>query len=64
MPLFRTVTEFAAPAEVCFDLARSIDLHVESMVASEERAVGGVTSGLIGGGQEEHVFAGTALEPG
>jgi len=37
---------------VCFDLSRSIDLHLESMIASNERAVGGITSGLIGEGEE------------
>ena len=41
-----------APVEVCFDLSRSIDLHLESMLASDERAVAGVTSGLICGGEE------------
>jgi ligand-binding SRPBCC domain-containing protein len=47
----RIVTDIAAPVDVCFDLSRSIDLHVESMVASQERAVAGVTSGLIGAGE-------------
>jgi hypothetical protein len=46
------VTDIAAPTGVCFDLSRSIDLHLESMVASNERAVAGVTSGLICEGQE------------
>lgn len=41
-----------APVEVCFDLSRSIDLHLESMLASDERAVAGVTSGLIRGGEQ------------
>lgn len=41
-----------APVEVCFDLSRSIDLHLESMLASDEQAVAGVTSGLICGGEE------------
>ena len=49
---FRLVTDIAAPAEVCFDLSRSIDLHLESMAASQEQAVAGVTSGLIGAGAE------------
>jgi ligand-binding SRPBCC domain-containing protein len=49
---FRIVTDIAAPVEVCFDLSRSIDLHLESMAASQEQAVGGVTSGLIGAGEE------------
>lgn len=46
------MTELAAPVEVSFDLSRSIDLHLESMIASKERAVAGVTSGLISEGQE------------
>jgi len=49
---FRIVTEIAAPIDVCFDLSRSIDVHLDSMVASKERAVGGVTEGLIGAGEE------------
>lgn len=48
----RMVTQIAAPVEVCFDLSRSIDLHLESMIASKERAVGGVTAGLISAGEE------------
>ncbi|BCW20092.1 hypothetical protein NtRootA9_28000 [Arthrobacter sp. NtRootA9] len=42
----------ALPVEELFDLARSIDLHVDSQQKSGERAVGGVTEGLIGEGQE------------
>jgi len=45
-------TQVRAPVERCFDLARDIDLHRRSMEASGERAVAGVTSGLIGPGQE------------
>ena len=45
-------TKIGAPLEHCFDLARSIDLHLESMARSRERAVAGVTSGLIGLGEE------------
>jgi ligand-binding SRPBCC domain-containing protein len=52
MATFRVVTDIEAPAERCFDLSRSIDLHLESMLASDERAVGGVTSGLISAGEE------------
>jgi len=48
MPVIRLSTPIRAPIEVCFDLARSIDLHLESMKASRERAVSGVTHGLIG----------------
>ncbi|WP_426996713.1 SRPBCC family protein [Pseudarthrobacter sp. N5] len=45
-------TESAIPRERLFDLARSIDAHVDSMDSSGERAVDGVTSGLIGEGQD------------
>jgi ligand-binding SRPBCC domain-containing protein len=36
-----------APIERCFDLARSIDLHVESMQSSGEKAIAGKRDGLI-----------------
>lgn len=36
-----------APMERCFDLSRSIDLHVSSTDGTRERAVHGVISGLI-----------------
>ena len=52
MPVLRIVTRIQAPPETCFDLSRSIDLHLESMIVSQERAVAGVTSGLIGYGEE------------
>jgi ligand-binding SRPBCC domain-containing protein len=45
-------TESQLPVERLFNLARSIDAHVESQRTSGERAVAGVTSGLIGEGQE------------
>lgn len=46
------ITEIAAPRERCFDLARSIDLHLLSTQGTGERAIAGVTSGLIGLGQD------------
>jgi ligand-binding SRPBCC domain-containing protein len=52
VPVFRIETDIAAPVATCFDLARSIDLHLESMIASKERAVAGITTGLIGAGEE------------
>jgi len=48
MPVIHLQTRINAPAEVVFDLARSIDLHKDSMAHTDERAVAGVTSGLIG----------------
>lgn len=41
-----------APIDRCFDLSRSIDLHLLGTSQTREQAVGGVTSGLIGMGQE------------
>lgn len=48
MPLIELQTLIAAPAERVFDLARSIDAHQDSAEGTHERAVLGVTSGLIG----------------
>ena len=45
-------TTIAAPRERCFDLARSVELHVRSTSATGERAVGGRTAGLLGPGDE------------
>jgi ligand-binding SRPBCC domain-containing protein len=44
-------TEIAAPLERCFLLSLSIDLHVESTAQTGERAIAGVTRGLIGPGE-------------
>lgn len=52
MPTIRLTTEIRAPLERVFDLARSIDLHMESMTRYDETAIGGVTGGLIGPDQE------------
>lgn len=45
-------TRIRAPVERCFDLARSIDLHLDSTAKTGERAVAGVTAGLIGQGEQ------------
>ena len=52
MAILRTVTDIESTPDLCFELSRSIDLHLESMAASQERAVAGVTSGLICLGEE------------
>ncbi len=52
MPTIELATAIAAPIERVFDLARSIDLHTNSTSSTGERAIAGVTSGLIGPGQE------------
>ena len=52
MPVIELATSISAPVERVFDLARSIDLHTNSTSSTGERAVAGVTSGLIGPEQE------------
>ncbi|WP_346881523.1 SRPBCC family protein [uncultured Algibacter sp.] len=48
MPLIKIKTEIEADVKTCFDLARNIDIHQESMQHSGEIAISGKTSGLIG----------------
>ena len=47
-------TLIAAPIERCFDLSRSVEVHLLSNVHSGEQALalGGVTSGLVGLSEE------------
>lgn len=52
MPVITLRTEIACPIETAFDLSRSIELHEESTAATNEKAVAGRTSGLIGPGEE------------
>jgi ligand-binding SRPBCC domain-containing protein len=52
MPVIVLRTRVAAPPARCFDLARDVDLHQRSTAASRERAVAGVTTGLLGAGDE------------
>lgn len=47
MPVIKTEFFINAPIQVCFDLARSIDIHMDSTAHTHERAIAGVTSGLI-----------------
>ncbi|MDB5139031.1 MAG: cell division protein [Mucilaginibacter sp.] len=44
-------THINAPIERCFDLSRSIDLHMESTKQTGEQAIAGRTSGLISLGE-------------
>jgi ligand-binding SRPBCC domain-containing protein len=48
MQLIQLETKIAAPPERCFLLSLSIDLHMESTAPTRERAIAGVTNGLIG----------------
>ena len=47
MPVIHLQTLIDAPRERVFDLARSIDAHQTSTPGTGERAVAGVTSGLL-----------------
>ncbi|CAH0998661.1 hypothetical protein LEM8419_00006 [Neolewinella maritima] len=51
MPVIRLETLIRESPATVFDLARSIDLHTISTQQTSERAVAGVTSGLIGMGE-------------
>ena len=44
-------TRINAPIQKCFDLARSIDLHMESTKQTGEKAIAGRTAGLIEPGE-------------
>src|SRR5687768_4998358 len=52
MAIIRIETDIAAPPAVCFDLARNVDAHVASTTATGERAIAGVTTGLLNLGDE------------
>ena len=50
--VIRLETRILAPIDLCFDLARDIDIHIKSTQKTREKAVAGVTSGLINLGEE------------
>ena len=52
MGRIRLVTHVRAPIARCFDLSRCVEAHVDSAAGTGERAVAGVTSGLLGLGDE------------
>lgn len=51
MPVIKLETLINAPIERVFDLSRSVDLHADSMAHTNEKAVAGVTKGLINLGE-------------
>jgi ligand-binding SRPBCC domain-containing protein len=51
MPVINLEILVNAPIDRVFDLARSIDLHRETMSKHDEKAIAGVTSGLINLGE-------------
>jgi ligand-binding SRPBCC domain-containing protein len=52
MPVIELITEINAPIERCFNLSRSINLHLLSTSKTNEKAIAGVTCGLIGLGEQ------------
>ncbi|GLY11930.1 SRPBCC family protein [Bacillus badius] len=50
MPVIEHQLWIKAPIEVCFDLARNVDIHTQTVSKTKERAVGGVTEGLLEAG--------------
>lgn len=47
MPVIKHDIYIEAPIHICFDLARDIQVHMETASKTKERAIGGVTEGLI-----------------
>ncbi len=47
MPKIIIKTRIRSSIEICFDLSTSIDLHSTSTAQTNEKAIAGVTSGLI-----------------
>lgn len=47
MPIIKHKQFIQAPLIVCFDLARNVDIHTKTTAKTKEKAVGGVTQGLL-----------------
>lgn len=47
MPTIKHKQFVKAPVEICFDLARNVDTHLMTTAKTKEKAVGGVTHGLL-----------------
>ena len=52
MPVINITTRIHAPIQPVFDRSRSVDLHTASTAQTGERAIAGVTGGLMTLGQE------------
>ena len=51
MAIIKLQTRIHATIEICFDVSRDIDVRVKSTKHTEETAIAGKTSGLIGLGE-------------
>ncbi len=52
MPIIHLETFIRAPVEICFDLSRDVDVHTASTSITNERAIAGVTHGMMQLGDE------------
>ena len=50
MPIIEHEITINAPIHICFDLARDVDVHTETTAKTKERAIAGVTTGLMENG--------------
>ncbi|MCJ8007326.1 SRPBCC family protein [Lederbergia wuyishanensis] len=50
MPIINLDIYINAPINVCFDLARNVEVHTETTSKTKERAIDGVTVGLMENG--------------
>ncbi|MCK1992332.1 SRPBCC family protein [Peribacillus muralis] len=47
MPVIEYQQYIEAPVEICFDLARNVDIHTKTTSKTKEKAVDGVKEGLL-----------------
>jgi ligand-binding SRPBCC domain-containing protein len=47
MTTIHLITKIKAPIQIVFDASRNIDIHQQSAFKSKEKAINGITSGLI-----------------
>lgn len=52
MPIIILETYVKAPIGMCFDFARNVEIHTKTTSQTQERAVGGITTGLLKKGDE------------
>ena len=50
MPIITHEIYVAAPIHICFDLTRNVDVHTETTAKTKEKAIAGVTTGLMENG--------------
>src|SRR3954470_3976090 len=52
MPTVIIETKIKAPIELCFDLARDVEIHCQTTARTQERIIGGKNTGLLELGDE------------